>query len=57
MFENSHFTTQITAYVNYTPQSLNAVRKIIATCCENYMRDINALCGQNVDIYNVKAGD
>lgn len=27
IFENSLFTTQKTAYVNYTPQSLNALRK------------------------------
>jgi len=29
-------------------------RKIIAVCSESHIKHINALCGQNVELFNVK---
>ena len=31
-------------------------REIIAVCSENYTKHVNALCGQNVELLNVKHG-
>jgi len=31
-------------------------RKIIAVCAQSHTKHINILCGQNVELLNVKAG-
>jgi hypothetical protein len=38
------------------PNSLMLFREIIAVYCENHVGHINTLCGQNAEIFNVKAG-
>jgi hypothetical protein len=35
-------------------QSVNAVEGIIAVCSEIHTKHINTLCGQNVELLNVK---
>ena len=32
-------------------------REIIAVCSEIHTKHINALCGQNVELFNDKSGD
>ena len=40
----------------YTNQSVNTVWEIIAVCSEIRTENINTLCGQNVEVLNVKPG-
>jgi hypothetical protein len=39
------------------PNRLMLFRETVAACCENHIKHINALCGQNGDPFNIKAGD
>jgi hypothetical protein len=50
-------STQETHYVSATkPNRLMLFREIIAVYCENHTEHINTLCGQNIEILNVKEG-
>jgi hypothetical protein len=40
-----------------TINQLVLYREIIVVCCEIHTKHINALCGQNVELLNVKTGD
>ena len=37
-------------------QSVNVYREIIAVCSQIHTKHINTLCGQNVELVNVKPG-
>jgi hypothetical protein len=37
-------------------QLVKAILEIIAVCSENYANPINMLCGQNVELLDVKLG-
>ena len=40
--------------LDYTNQSVNVVWEIMAVCSEILTKHINILCGQNVELLNVK---
>jgi ribosomal silencing factor RsfS len=46
--------TDNTLRLGYTNQSANT--EIITVCSQNHTKHINALCGQNAELLNVKPG-
>jgi hypothetical protein len=58
IYTNSVRTSQETHYISATkPHRLMLFRETVAVYCESHTEHTNALCGQNADIFNFKAGE
>jgi hypothetical protein len=56
MYTHSVRTSQETDYVSATkPNRLMPFRETVAVYCGNHTEHTNTLCGQNVELFNVKA--
>jgi hypothetical protein len=57
VFKNVVRTSQETHYVSATrPNRLMLFRETVAVYCENHTEHTDTLCGQNAELYYVKAG-
>jgi hypothetical protein len=58
IYKNPVRIPQETHYVSVTtPNRLMLFRETVAVYCENRTEHTNTLCGQNADLFNVKADD
>jgi len=48
------YCTGNTVYVGYTNQTVMLYREIITVCPEIHTKHMNTVCGQNVELLNVK---
>ena len=53
---DSHFVPRLTLRLGYKTSQLMFYREIIAVCSQIHTKHINTLCGQNVELLNVKPG-